>query len=71
MSDPEIEKFVDSEVAFRQAELDVLKKYQVQFKKVLPIRKVAKLIRAEEDFKRELLKRIQDRPEGGPPPSKK
>ena len=70
MSDAEIEKFVDGEVAFRQSELDVLKKYQGQFKKVLPIRKVAKLIRAEEDFKRELLRRMGDRP-GGPPPPKK
>jgi Spy/CpxP family protein refolding chaperone len=72
MSDAELEKFVDGEVAFRQSELDVMKKYHSQFKKVLPIRKVAKLYRAEEDFKRELLKRMQhDRRDGGSPPSKK
>jgi Spy/CpxP family protein refolding chaperone len=68
MSDAEIEKFVDGEVAFRQAELDILKKYHAQFKKVLPVRKVAKLYRAEEDFKRELLKRMQHDRKDGPPP---
>lgn len=68
MSDAELEKFVDGEMAFRQSELDVLKKYHNQFKKVLPIRKVAKLYRAEEDFKRELLRRLGERREGGSPP---
>ncbi|MFM9028225.1 MAG: hypothetical protein ACKOQ6_09530, partial [Bacteroidota bacterium] len=40
MTDAEVEKTVDSEIAFRQAELDLIKKYHPQFKKVLPIRKV-------------------------------
>lgn len=61
LSDKEIEKLVDSELAFRQSELDLQKKYHGQFKKVLPIKKVAKLYRAEEDFKRKLLEMIQDR----------
>src|SRR5215203_1878336 len=51
-SDKEIEKAVDSELGFRQSELDLLKKYHGQFKQVLPIKKVAMLYRAEEDFKR-------------------
>ena len=66
MSDKEVEKVVDGEIVFRQAELDILKKYNSQFKTVLPMKKVAKLYRAEEDFKRELLQRIQERPKGGP-----
>jgi hypothetical protein len=61
MSDKDFEKIVDGEIAFRQAELDVMKKYNSQFKQVLPMKKVAKLYRAEEDFKRELLQRIQER----------
>lgn len=69
MSDKDVEKIVDGEIAFRQNELDILKKYNPQFKKVLPMKKVAKLYRAEEDFKRELLQKIQERRErGGPPP---
>jgi Spy/CpxP family protein refolding chaperone len=71
MSDAEIEKAVDGEIVFRQAELDIIKKYHPQFKKVLPIRKVGRLYRAEEEFKRELLNKLQDGKGGrrqGPPP---
>jgi len=60
MSEKDVEKAVDSELGFRQNELDLLKKYHGQFKQVLPIKKVAKLYRAEEDFKRELLDRIKE-----------
>jgi hypothetical protein len=73
MSDKEVEKLVDGEIVFRQSELDILKKYNSQFKSVLPMKKVEKLYRAEEDFKRELLQRIrekQGRGEGGPSPSR-
>ncbi|MCX6274593.1 MAG: hypothetical protein NTV09_05255 [Bacteroidetes bacterium] len=60
MPEKDVEKAVDSELGFRQNELDLLKKYHGQFKQVLPIKKVAKLYRAEEDFKRELLDRIKE-----------
>lgn len=68
LSDKESEKLVDDMIAFRQQELDILKKYHVQFKKTLPVSKVARLYRAEEDFKRDLLKRLQEKREDGPPP---
>ena len=71
MADKDVEKLVDGEIAFRQAEIDVLKKYNPQFKKVLPMKKVAKLYRAEEDFKRELLQKLQERRGGGGPPPRK
>ena len=64
LSDKEIEKLVDSELAFRQGELDIMKKYHPQFKQVLPVRKVAKLYRAEEEFKRKLLEMLQDKRQG-------
>ncbi|MFM2135621.1 MAG: hypothetical protein RL021_1021 [Bacteroidota bacterium] len=67
MSDAEIEKTVDNEIAFRQAELDIVKKYHPQFKKVLPVRKVGRLYRAEEEFKRELLRQLQERKDGQRP----
>lgn len=63
MSDSEVEKTIDNELMYRQGELDVLKKYNPQFKKVLPVKKVAKLYKAEEDFKRKLIDMIQDRKE--------
>jgi len=62
MSDKEIEVLVENEMGFKQKELEIQKEYHAKFKSVLPIRKVAKLYRAEEMFKRELIKKIQ-----GPP----
>lgn len=59
ISDAEIEKFVDRQLTFRQSEMDILKKYHPQFKKILPIKKVALLYKAEEEFKRQLLKQIK------------
>jgi hypothetical protein len=66
MSDAEISKAVDNEINFRQSEMDIIKKYHPQFKKILPIRKVAKLYKAEEDFKRKLLEILQERKDDRP-----
>lgn len=60
MTDKDLEKQMDEELARRQKEVDILKKYNVEFKKVLSVRKVAMLYRLEEEFKRELLKRMQE-----------
>jgi hypothetical protein len=60
MSDKEVEALVDAEMTFKQKEVDVQKDYHGQLKKVLPIKKVAKLYMAEEAFKRQLLKRLQE-----------
>lgn len=64
MSEADYEKIVDGEISFRQHELDILKKYNSQFKQILPMKKVAQLYRAEEDFKRELLERIREKGRG-------
>jgi Spy/CpxP family protein refolding chaperone len=64
MSDAEAEKFVDSELKFRQDELDIMKNYHPRFKSILIPRKVAKLYKAEEDFKRKLLEMLKDRNDG-------
>lgn len=61
LTDKNIEKMVDSQIAFKQSEIDIMKKYHIKFKQVLPVKKVAMLYRAEEDFKRMLLKKIQGR----------
>lgn len=68
MSDKEVEKVTDDYVASKMAEAELIKKYHLQFKSILTAKKVAKLYRAEFTFKRELLKQIQGRPEGGGPP---
>jgi hypothetical protein len=59
MSDKEVEQTVDNEIVFRQKELDIQKEYHTKFKAVLPIKKVAKLYQAEEQFKRVLLDKLK------------
>lgn len=61
MTDPEFEKLINDEIASRQKEFDIQKKYVAQFKSVVPIKKVAQFYRAEEQFKRKLLEKIQEK----------
>jgi len=61
ISDKDLEKMIDNEIIQRQNELEIMKKYNPQFKQVLPIRKVALLYKTEEDFKRKLLTMISER----------
>jgi Spy/CpxP family protein refolding chaperone len=61
LSDKQAEAMVDGEMAFRQKNLDLEKEYHSKFKSVLPIKKVAKLYRAEDMFAHRLLERISER----------
>ena len=61
MTDTEAEKVLNDMVNFKINEADLLKKYATEFKKVLPIKKVVLLFKAENDFKRELLKKLAQR----------
>jgi hypothetical protein len=68
MTDAEADKMINDFVAFRSKDVDLMKKYVVEFKKVLPIKKVALLITAEEHFKKMLMKQAQNDGEPGPKP---
>lgn len=70
MTDKEVEASLDKELQRRQQEVDILKKYTAELRKVIPTRKVALLLQSEEDFKRELLKRLREGREGQPPMKK-
>ena len=61
MTDKEVEQAVDNEMTDRQKELDLQKEYHSKFKAVLPIKKVAKLYVAEEQFKMELLNKLKNK----------
>lgn len=65
MTDEECEKVVEDVIAFKQAELTLMKNYTEKFKKILPIKKVAMIFKAEYEFRKELVKRIQDRKRKG------
>lgn len=60
-SDKELEERLMDEFSFRQKELDLSKEYYQKFKSVLPTKKAVALYKAEEEFKRELLRRIQNK----------
>ncbi len=68
MKDEELSKLINAHFENEQAILDIKKKYAEEFKKVLPLRKVAMLADAENEFKREVLKNFRDKqgPPGGP-----
>lgn len=59
LSEKEAEAYINAELALKQREYELYKEYFEKFKKVLPIRKVVLLRRAEEDFKKELIKNIK------------
>lgn len=58
-SDKEAEAYLSAELAMKQKEFELYKDYFEKFRKVLPIKKVAILRRAEEEFRREMIKTIK------------
>lgn len=67
MTDKEVEKVADEFLGQRRKEVDIMDKYYLQFKKTLPIRKVALLYKSERDFKRHLLAEMRNRQSGEAP----
>lgn len=59
LSDKEAEAYLVAELTLKQKEYELSKEYYEKFKKVLPIKKIALIRRAEEDFKKELIKNIK------------
>lgn len=69
LSDAELQKIMEANLNYKQKELDLEKQYHAKFLTVLPTKKVAKLYKAEEKFKRILLEKISKNRQGPPPPS--
>lgn len=74
VSEEEAEKALAKQLELRQAQVDLIKKYNTEFKKAIPATKIVKLYQATEDFKKVLLQRLKkmqqnrpQRPGGGPP----
>lgn len=61
LSDKEVEQAIMTDMSNRQKELDLQREYHEKFKAVLPIKKVAKLYAAEEQFKMVLINKLKDR----------
>jgi hypothetical protein len=61
MTNQEAEKHLQDMIQFKSNDLELIKKYSIEFKKVLPIQKVVMLYKAENEFKKELLKQLKER----------
>jgi len=78
MTDKAVDEMVRSHHQLRQKELNTHQEYLLKFKEILSIKKIAKLYKAEHDFKRELLKKLKVKKTGAnefntppPPPEKR
>ncbi len=61
LTDKEALDIADNHIILAQKLLDLRKKYHIEFKKVLPPKKLLKLYQAEKNFNKFLLKEIKDR----------
>lgn len=60
MSDAEVEEQIRRHFEMKQRELDLEKEAYQKLRKVLPLRKVAKLPAAEREFRESLVKKLQE-----------
>jgi hypothetical protein len=65
MTDSDVDKMINTTQKLHQEEVEMQLTYLENFKELLPIKKVAKLYKAEHDFKKELLKKLRVK-KGGP-----
>lgn len=70
LSDADIEKRLNERLQLKQDELNLEKEYLAKFKTVLPMKKVGELYKAEESFKRDLLRKMKNTPPPAPPAPK-
>lgn len=59
LSDADIEKMLNEHLQLKQDELNLEKEYLAKFKTVLPMKKIGALYKAEESFKRDLLRKMK------------
>ncbi len=60
MDEAETEKMIMAQMDKETRELDLRKEYYQKFKKVISVKKIAKLYRAERDFRTEMVKQLQE-----------
>lgn len=59
-ADADAEKMIMAQFDRDSREIDLKKEYFVKLKKVISVKKIAKLYKAEKDFRGELVKQLQD-----------
>ena len=58
-TDKEAEAYLNAELNLKQKEFENFKEYLDKFKKIISVKKLALLLRAEDEFKKELIKNIK------------
>lgn len=61
MTEKEASEFLDREIAMREKDLQVRKKYDPQLRKAIGAQKLVQMHKAERDFHREVVRRFRDR----------
>jgi hypothetical protein len=61
LTDEEADKKAKELFAQKQAEIDLQKKYYAELKKVIPAKKVLRLMKAEADFRQKLIEMMRNR----------
>lgn len=61
LSEKELTDLVDKQIIYRQRDLDLMKKYHAEYKSILPVKKIALLYRAEDEFKAKVLQEFKSR----------
>lgn len=61
LSEKELTDLVDKQIIYRQRDLDLMKKYHAEFKSILPVKKIALLYRAEDEFRAKVLQEYRSR----------
>ncbi|MFT6716393.1 MAG: hypothetical protein ACJA0Q_001032 [Saprospiraceae bacterium] len=64
LSDAELEKIVDNQMKLKEKMLALEKEFYVKIKEILPIKKIYLLGKAERDFKRIMIQKMQKRRRG-------
>ncbi len=64
MTEQQANDLLDRELAMREKEVQVRKKFDPQLRKAIGAQKLVKLHKAERDFHREVVKRFRDRKDG-------
>lgn len=60
LADADVEKMITAQFDQDSRELDLKKEYFQKLKKVISVKKIAKLYKAEKDFRGELVKQLQE-----------
>jgi len=59
LSDAEMNNLIEQKFSLEQKELEIKRKYLAEYKKILPVKKIAAFYKGEEEFKIQLLKQSQ------------